>query len=627
MARTVGGISSVVISIALASTSGCSDNTGPSALDSLPDIAGLTISAPVAGVERGAATFAAVATEGTLVYVSLAPKSTTSGRQATIRNMATGQSITADVLNGGFDPIALPASIGDTLIIDVADATGVVTNAVRVVKPRRPPVVVRTDPPPQKKDVPLNAIIVVVFSEPIDPATLGAGSIALLRGTTSVPGTVRLADTAQLRAEFHPDELLDPDTDYQLVLSEAIRGVNGLPLDSRVTVPFATGETVAGTHLIFASVSAGFTHSCGVTYDDTAYCWGDNSGGALGNGTTTNSATPVRVAGLSRFKSVIAGFNHTCGVTRAGALYCWGGGMSNLSLPLGSGPTPTRVGPGITFATVSVGQFYTCGVATDGTAYCWGESGLGQLGDGTAYGATPGINRVAGGHTFDAVSAGNSVSCGLTIDGEAYCWGSNALGGLGTGTTVSPEQCRPDSPDISSTFCTVPVKVAGGLTFRDVRAKIDAACGLTTSGAAYCWGSDLNDGLGFGGVGTKAGPDQCPWSESTYFPCSRVPLAVPGSPQLVSLTAADDYTCGLTPTGIAYCWGYPQEIGDLNSGTAPAPVPGGLTFVALSTGRYSACGLTTDGVAYCWGFNNMGQLGDGTTTNSSVPVMVAGQRP
>jgi alpha-tubulin suppressor-like RCC1 family protein len=133
----------------------------------------------------------------------------------------------------------------------------------------------------------------------------------------------------------------------------------------------------------------------------------------------------------------------------------------------------------------------------------------------------------------------------------------------------------------------------------------------------------LNDHLGFG---TKTGPEQCAWDESNIMPCSRVPFAVPGSPNLVSLSDADTYTCGLTSTGVAYCWGYPQNVGDLNSSTAPAAVPGGLTFAMLSAGPYSTCGVTTAGVAYCWGANDRGQLGDGTTSYSSVPVKVAGQQ-
>jgi alpha-tubulin suppressor-like RCC1 family protein len=228
---------------------------------------------------------------------------------------------------------------------------------------------------------------------------------------------------------------------------------------------------------------------------------------------------------------------------------------------------------------------------------------------------------VAGGLTFASVSAGVYSSCGVTTTGAAYCWGNNMLGGLGTGTSIGPEQCQPTP---FSACSTVPVGVTGGLTFKQVEAKVYAACGVTTSGTAYCWGSNLNDDLGFG---TLTGPEQCAWDESYIVPCSRVPLVVPASPAFVSLSATEEYTCGLTSTGDAYCWGYPQpDQRFLGSNTAPAAVPGGLTFAMLSAGPYSTCGVTTAAVAYCWGLNGDGRLGDGTTTSSSVPVKVAGQQ-
>lgn len=114
----------------------------------------------------------------------------------------------------------------------------------RVVTPRRPLLVVRTDPPPRKRDVPLNAVIAIVFSDPIDLTTVDAGSIVLSHGTTLVPGTLRFVDAAHVRAEFSPSALLDAETDYELVISPTIRDVNGVALESSVTVPFTTGTNV-----------------------------------------------------------------------------------------------------------------------------------------------------------------------------------------------------------------------------------------------------------------------------------------------------------------------------------------------------------------------------------------------
>ena len=240
---------SALIPLFLACITACRDNTGlrPNGVDSLPNISGLVVSAPVPGPAALAVTRAQVAgasADERVVYVSLAPWSVLAGLQATIHDAATGQSITTEIVQGGFDPVAIHASIGDTLIVEVTGISPDKSRAVRVVAAPRPPFIVRTDPPPKKRDVALNAIIVIVFSEPLDPATLGPGSVTLLRGTTPVPGTVRFADVAHLRAEFHPNELLAPQTDYQVVLSQGIRSENGLPLDAAVTVPFTTGASI-----------------------------------------------------------------------------------------------------------------------------------------------------------------------------------------------------------------------------------------------------------------------------------------------------------------------------------------------------------------------------------------------
>src|SRR5207245_347965 len=128
-------------------------------------------------------------------------------------------------------------------------------------------------------------------------------------------------------------------------------------------------------------------HTCGVTAAGTAYCWGGNGIGQLGDGSTTNRLTPVLVvapAGVS-FAAVDAGDFHTCGVTAAGTAYCWGG---NGFGQLGDGTTPYRltpvlVAPGVSFAAVTPARLHTCGVTPAGTAYCWGSNSVGQLGDGT----------------------------------------------------------------------------------------------------------------------------------------------------------------------------------------------------------------------------------------------------
>jgi alpha-tubulin suppressor-like RCC1 family protein len=578
------------------------------------------VSSPVPGPSPSAFRAGPASRSPTSVYVSLPPGAIPDGVSASIRDLATGSNSSARMVNGGFDPVALPASEGDTLVIVVHATAGGPTSFLSVVDTRAAPRVVRADPPPHKRDVTLNCIVVLVFSEPLDPATVDTGSVQLRQGATPVPGKVRFADAEQLRVEFHPDSLLAPDTDYQLILSRGIRDLNGLPLDSAITVPFTTGTTAPPGNLVFASVSAGHhTHSCGVTTSGAAYCWGDNQQGQLGDGTITSSATPVAVSGGLTFASVSAGTFETCAVTTAGALYCWGG----WTLPVGDGSTtPVPVGSGLSFATVSTGDTHACAVTTDGTAYCWYAGNYGELGVGAqAFLYTPAV--VGGGLSFTSVSAGASHSCGVTTAGAGYCWGQNTLGELGTGTSTGPEQCINGDTLACS---TTPVPVAGGLSFTMLSTGGNGTCGLSTSGAAYCWG---NNRFGLLGNDPTTGPEQCDlvlWMDwvAGPLPCSRVPVAVPGGVTLssVSVSEEDVGACGLTATGAGYCWGRLNPGAGTN---APATIPGGLSFATLSTGSIHTCGVTTAGVAYCWGDNSFGQLGDGTTTPSSVPVKVAGQ--
>jgi alpha-tubulin suppressor-like RCC1 family protein len=608
---------------------GCSDGQGPMVEQPLPPTP-FVVSSPVPAppsAASGVARFESAAS--IVVYISLPPGNVPGGRTATIRDERVGSSATVTIVDGGFDPVPLAANVGDTLAITVQFAAVGSRISYTVAVPKNAPLtVVRTSPPPHKRDVALNSIAVIVFSHPLDSATVDTASVGLFRGTEPVPGTVRFADAAHLRVEFQPDTLLAGQTDYQIVLGPGIRDVNRVALDSALTVPFTTGTSLPAMGLVFASVSVGQWHTCGVTTAGAAYCWGDNDHGALGDGTDGNIAlTPVPVAGGLTFASVSAGADHTCGVTTGGAAYCWGVGGIYDSLGRVSN-TPLPVPGGLTFASVSAGFVHTCGVTTAGAAYCWGEGYYGELGgnrDGSAA-----LVPVAGGHTFAEVSAGETNSCGVTTTGVAYCWGMNTMGELGIGSSSGPELCQNGG---SYACSTIPVAVAGGLTFKTVRATGAASCGVTTSGIPYCWGDNLHDLLG-SGITTPVGPEQCPdvagvetgYEAPSIIPCSTVPVKVAGGLDLAALTTSgfNYFACGLTSTGVASCWGYYPGAGPTGT-TAPHPVPGGLTFATLSAGWRSTCGVTPAGVAYCWGNNAYGGLGGGTTSSSSVPVKVAGQ--
>jgi len=254
-------------------------------------------------------------------------------------------------------------------------------------------------------------------------------------------------------------------------------GTSGSNHNSSVPVAVVGGLT-------FTSLSAGpGGHACGVAVGGAAYCWGYNSSGQLGTGSLVTSSSPVPVSGGLSFASLSAGQNwQTCGVAIGGAAYCWG---NNGSGRLGNGSTtnsntPVPVSGGLIFANVSTGFNSTCGLTVTGAAYCWGDNTYGELGTGSTTNSNVPV-AVSGGLKFGSVSVGDAFACGIATGGTAYCWGYNGEGQLGIGST---------------TVSLAPVAIAGGLSFSSVSAGYASACAVTPGGAAYCWGNNQHGELG-----------------------------------------------------------------------------------------------------------------------------------
>ncbi len=263
---------------------------------------------------------------------------------------------------------------------------------------------------------------------------------------------------------------------------------------------------------------------------------------------------------------------------------------------------------------VTAGLYHTCGLASNGDVYCWGRNGYGQVGNVSPLGPSPdnqGITQpalVPGAPKLSKVSPGGYFTCGLTPAGAAYCWGRNTSGELGNGSIY---QSNP-----------TPAPVTGGLTFASITAGFYHACGLTSGGAAYCWGANNYGQLGHGDTVTSA-----------------TPVPIQGGLTFRSLSAGYGYTCGIASDSTGYCWGQ-NYYGYLGNPTnynvspstpnpAPLPVSGGLHFRQLTAnvglGNAHTCGIDSSGAAWCWGNDNYGQLGDGSVyTASATPVPVGG---
>jgi hypothetical protein len=252
----------------------------------------------------------------------------------------------------------------------------------------------------------------------------------------------------------------------------------------------------------WAIIDVGGHNVCALTTEGAAACWGANETGQLGNGSTVSSSTPVPVAGGRSYFDIATSRGHACAVAIDQTAWCWGGVGALGNTPGGAvwcdgrpcSPVPIPVKGGIRFRSVVVSVTHSCGLDTAGAAWCWGGNADGELGDGTTSAGWDVPVRVAGGLTFTVLSAGAAYTCGVTTTGAAYCWGDNEYGQLGIGTI--------------SRSVPLPTAVLGGLAFSDIDAGRDHTCGVTRDGRGYCWGLNTSGQLGIGPSPVRASTPQ-----------------------------------------------------------------------------------------------------------------------
>jgi alpha-tubulin suppressor-like RCC1 family protein len=350
--------------------------------------------------------------------------------------------------------------------------------------------------------------------------------------------------------------------------------------------------------------------------------------------------------------TVSAGEYHTCAVHGDHTLWCWG---ENGNGQLGDGTTNGSDVPvqettaASDWAAVTAGYVHTCAIKTTGTLWCWGDNGNGQLGDGNTSDSHVPVQESTASN-WAAVAAGYNYTCAIKTTGTLWCWGDNGNGQLGDGTTNGSD---------------VPVQeTTAASNWAAVAAGYNSTCAIKTTGTLWCWGNNGNGQLGNGTTNgsdvpvqeTTAASDWAAVTVGYVHTCaikttgtlwcwgnngngqlgngttngSDVPVQeTTAASDWAAVAAGNVHTCAVKTTGTLWCWGYDGD-GQLGNGTtngSDVPVQetaAASDWAAVSSGYAHTCAIKTTGAVWCWGYNGDGQLGDGTNNESHVPVQVTG---
>jgi alpha-tubulin suppressor-like RCC1 family protein len=360
-----------------------------------------------------------------------------------------------------------------------------------------------------------------------------------------------------------------------------------------------TGDA-AGAGLGLTTANA----TCARRSNGTVACWGLNSAGQLGDGTMVNSSRPVAVRGITDATALGIGVlnGHNCVVRAGGTVWCWGtsvsGVLGNVTVTGSWTTTPVQVLDIVDAVEVGVGGQHTCARRANGTVACWGSGVFyWSLGDPSVMISYRPV-QVVGLDQAVELSVGANHSCARRVDGTVVCWGFNSYGGVGNGAV---------------SVRAAPSRVLGVSDAVEVAAGQQHSCARRANGTVVCWGGNSFGQLG---AGSAAGA------------MALSPVAVVGLTDAVEVAAGHFHTCARRAGGSVVCWGV-NVNGQLGAGSAvgmmalsPVAVAGLTDAVEIAAGYAGSCARRANGSYVCWGDNTYGQLGDGTRTNSSVPVAV-----
>jgi alpha-tubulin suppressor-like RCC1 family protein len=386
--------------------------------------------------------------------------------------------------------------------------------------------------------------------------------------------------------------------------------------DGTTTARTAPVQVTAPKLPTFTAIAGGLEHTCAVGADKTVWCWGHNNEGQLGNGSTSDEHTPVQVAGITAATAIAAGDRHSCAID-GGAVACWGdnglGQLGDGSQPSGpdshqTQPVMTKLAAGVSM--LAAGGDATCAITSDQIAECWGNGGQGQLGTGTAtvIQSTPTPMALPKADALArAVALGDNFGCALTTNGNVYCSGDYEANQIGPVLGFPANQ----QPSL------VQIPLAGPVTA--LVAGDELACAIDDKKQMWCWGADR--------YGQLADANVCDGEFDLQASCNRAYPTLTTFSDVTAAVAGHGFVCAITGDGLQ-CMG-DNGLGQLGNGERSSnPEPQavrGLTGVsALALGESFSCALHGDGSVACWGRNNHGQLGDGSRDPRDKPVGVLG---
>ncbi|HUS29234.1 MAG TPA: hypothetical protein VMZ53_12015 [Kofleriaceae bacterium] len=396
---------------------------------------------------------------------------------------------------------------------------------------------------------------------------------------------------------------------------------NGSQVDQSIPTAVAAGPST------WKQVATSEITTCAIGGDDSLWCWGFNSTGQVGDGTTMPRLTPVQVDAARKWKSVDVAFFHTCAIDIDGVPYCWGdeySGENNVGPSQARAPMPVMNMP-VALESIDIGRYHSCGRTSDGSVYCWGSSEQGQLGI---------LQQVVLPTKIATASAYNALreqTC-IIADARLSCAGRNGRG-----------QVIPPAAELHE-----PTRADQRTDWQDIVVASRHGCGLVTGDATYCWGENYRGELGNGtssdiespvpigrtyarvavGSGMAGGIDSAGamWlggvspDQSQYIPAHQQ-LYAPGFTSRVAFGA--EHFCKVAPTNAVVCGG-DNAHGQLGNGSFTNAAETAITgsYIDISARENTTCAIDAGGMVACWGDNFYGQVGNGSTADANAPQLI-----